>query len=145
MAVSSRVSWLEFTSKHHAGHIWAFNCPVRNPSPKSRSFLGIYQAAFPLSQDTLAEQLLEQTAEEEEVPSEFHDVPIVIGLFSWPHPMTLTGRNSIRYETTSPMLQENRPHGLDTTISPNERGKAPGINSITIYYPMIPMFVDEYY
>lgn len=107
--------------------------------------MGIYQAAFPLSQDTLPEQLLEQTAEEEEVPSEFHDVPIVIGLFSWPHPMTLTGRNSIRYETTSPMLQENRPHGLDTTISPNERGKAPGINSITIYYPMIPMFVDEYY
>jgi hypothetical protein len=69
MAVSSRVSWLEFTKHHAAGHIWAFNCPVRNPSPKSRSVLGIYEAAFPLSQDTLAEQLLEQTAEEEEVPS----------------------------------------------------------------------------
>lgn len=52
-------------------------------------------------------------------PSEFHDVPIAIGLFSWPQWLWLA--YSIRYETTSPMLQENRPPGLDTTISPNER------------------------
>ena len=38
-----------------------FNCYVSSPE-------GIYEAAFPLLQDTLAEQLLEQTAEEEEVP-----------------------------------------------------------------------------
>ena len=140
---------MKITSKLHAGHVWAFDCPNRNPDPKSRSFLWYLPSSPWLSQDTLAEQLLEQTAEEEEVPSiRKRRNPIKqpsesistctcsmmfqqIMMFTWPHPMTLWIRR-----TTSPRVLENRPHSLDTTDSPislkAKRLAKLGINSVTV-------------